>query len=534
MTIRSMLIAAATAATLAAPAFAGDEETPKYGGTLTYVIPADAPPSFDAHRETTYATIHTAAPFYSVLIRVNPNNPASPTDLVCDLCTVMPEPTDGGKTWTFRIREGVKFHDGTPLTAADVAASWNHIIFPPEGVLSPRNSHYMMVDKVEATDPTTVVFHLKFATNAFLPALADPYSWIYEKKKLDQDPHWYEKNIMGSGPFKFTGYEIGQSIKGVKDPSYYHKGLPYLDGFVGIYAPKQAVQIDAIRSDRAAIEFRGYPPSAVDQLRQELGDKIVVQENDWNCGTFVEINHKKKPFDDVRVRRALSLAIDRWRTAPQLAKIAIVHTVGGIVFPGSPLAATKEELQQIAGWWPDIEKSRAEAKRLLKEAGAEGLSFTLLNRNVDQPYKYNANWVIDDWAKIGLHVTQRVLPTGPWFQAFREGNFETGIVGNCQSVVNPLLDVQRYLPVSVYTGNYGQFEDQQGVDIYNKMLRETDQAKQRALMRSFEKHVLNDEAHELFLLWWYRIVPYRSYVKGWKVGPSHYLNQDLATIWLDK
>jgi peptide/nickel transport system substrate-binding protein len=234
------------------------------------------------------------------------------------------------------------------------------------------------------------------------------------------------------------------------------------------------------------------------------------------------------------VRRALSLAIDRWRTAPQLAKIAIVHTVGGIVFPGSPLAATKEELQQIAGWWPDIEKSRAEAKRLLKEAGAEGLSFTLLNRNVDQPYKYNANWVIDDWAKIGLHVTQRVLPTGPWFQAFREGNFETGIVGNCQSVVNPLLDVQRYLPVSVYTGNYGQFEDQQGVDIYNKMLRETDQAKQRALMRSFEKHVLNDEAHELFLLWWYRIVPYRSYVKGWKVGPSHYLNQDLATIWLDK
>src|SRR5262249_14652919 len=157
----------------------------------------------------------------------------------------------------------------------------------------------------------------------------------------------------------------------------------------------------------------------------ELGDKIAVQANDWNCGTFVEINHKKKPFDDVRVRRALSLAIDRWHTAPQLAKIAIVHTVGGIVFPGSPLAATKEEMQEIAGWWPDIEKSRAEARRLLKEAGAEGLSFELLNRNVDQPYKYNANWVIDDWAKIGLHATQRVLPTGPWFQAFREGNFDT-------------------------------------------------------------------------------------------------------------
>ena len=86
-------------------------------------------------------------------------------------------------------------------------------------------------------------------------------------------------------------------------------------------------------------------------------------------------DHKRKPFDDPRVRRAVSLAIDRWHGAPRLARIANVHTVGGIVFPGSPLAATREELQKIAGFSPDIEKSRAEAKRLLKEAGAEGLSF---------------------------------------------------------------------------------------------------------------------------------------------------------------
>src|SRR5262249_51988268 len=106
-------------ATAAAPAAAG--ETPKRGGTLTYMIPADAPPSFDGHRETTFATVQAAAPFYSVLIRVNPDNPSSTTDFVCDLCTEMPKPTDDGKTYTFRIRQGVKFHDGSPLTAADVA-----------------------------------------------------------------------------------------------------------------------------------------------------------------------------------------------------------------------------------------------------------------------------------------------------------------------------------------------------------------------------------------------------------------------------
>src|SRR5947199_1416064 len=198
------------------------------------------------------------------------------------------------------------------------------------------------------------MFRLKYPTSAFLPALADPYSWIYKKEILDRDPRWYEKNILGSGPFKFTGLEIGQSIKGVKNPDYYHEGLPFLDGFTAIYAPKQAVRIDAIRSDRAAIEFRGFPPSVRDELVGALGDKITVQQSDWNCGSFVEPNHKRKPFDDARVRRALTLAIDRWHGAAKLARIANMHTVGGIVFPGSPLAATKEELQKIAGFSPDI------------------------------------------------------------------------------------------------------------------------------------------------------------------------------------
>src|SRR5215468_842852 len=190
--------AALCVATMAAPAAA---DTPKRGGTLTYMIPADAPPSFDAHREETYATIHSAAPFYSTLIHVDPNDPSVTGPLVCDLCTEMRQPTDGGKTYTFKIRQGVKFHDGMPLTSADVLASWNKIIFPPEGVASARQSNFIMVDKIDAPDPSTIVFTLKFATDAFLPALADPYAWIYSKAKLDQDVHWYEKNILGSGPF---------------------------------------------------------------------------------------------------------------------------------------------------------------------------------------------------------------------------------------------------------------------------------------------------------------------------------------------
>jgi peptide/nickel transport system substrate-binding protein len=538
MTIAQTCSAAALVVLLGNAAAAqtqNEEEAPaKRGGILTYTIPADAPPSFDGHREGTFATLQAVAPFYSVLIRINPENPSSTTDFVCDLCTAMPQPTDGGRTYTFKIRDGVKFHDGSALTAADVAASWEHIIHPPTGVLSPRQSWYEMVDKVEAIDPNTVVFRLQFATDAFLPALADPFTFIYKKEVLDRDPRWFEQNVLGSGPFKFAEYETGQSIKGLRNPDYYRKGLPYLDGFTAIFADKQAVRVEAIRSDRAAMEFRGLPPAARDELKKALGDKVTVQESDWNCGNLVLPNHKHKPFDDARVRRALSLAIDRWHGAPGLSKIANVRTVGGIVFPGSPLAATREELDQIAGFWPDIEKSRAEARRLLKEAGADGFSFELLNRGVDQPYKYVGTWLVDEWSKIGLHVTQRVLPTGPELEALRSGNFEIVLGANCHGVPNPLLDVQDYLPGSVYTGNYGQYEDQAEVDLYNKMLRETDFTKQRALMREFEKYVVDDQAHALWVLWWNRIIPYRSYVKGWKISPSHYINQDLATVWLDK
>src|SRR3954452_5973728 len=92
-------------ALLAVAPLAHAQETPKRGGMFTFMIPADAPPSLDGHKETTYATVHATAPFYSTLIRINPMNPASTSDFVCDLCTEMPKPTDDGKTWTFRIRD---------------------------------------------------------------------------------------------------------------------------------------------------------------------------------------------------------------------------------------------------------------------------------------------------------------------------------------------------------------------------------------------------------------------------------------------
>ena len=534
--MKTLLIAAVVFA-VALWSFAPAEAAPKKGGTLKFVVGSKIP-SYDGHIESTFGMIHPIRPFYSLLIRVNPDNPASPTDFVCDVCEGgIPAPTEGHTKYTFKIRDDISFHNGQKLTSADVKATYDKIISPPKGIESNRKAFFSMVESVTAPDPKTLVFKLKYPTGAFVPALALPYNFIYSKADLDKHGYkWHQKNVNGTGAFRFVQHQPGAFVEGKRYDKYHHKGKPHLDGYRAISAPKMAIRLQAIRGDRAAIEFRGFPPKARDDLKKALGDKLTVQESDWNCNLMVTPNHKRKPFDDARVRRALTLAIDRWGGSKYLSRIAIVKTVGGVVFPKHPLAATKEELTKIAGYWPDINKSRAEAKRLLKEAGyPNGFEFTLHNRGVDQPYKVVGTWVIDQWRKIGLKVKQWVQPSGPFYATLRKKkNFDVSIDFNCQSVINPLVDVSKFISDDKAGNQYAQYQDRQLDKWFEEMNKEPDVKKQRAIMRKYEKRALDEMAHQFVTLWWYKINPHRSYVKGWKIAPSHYLNQHLDNVWIEK
>jgi len=510
---------------LAPPVSAQDQ--PRRGGELVFAV-ASEPPSYDGHREETFGLIHPISPFYSLLLRVDPNDV---TKIVGDLAERWSVSKDG-LTYTIKLRREVKFHDGSPLASRDVKASYDKIIFPPPGVGSARKGQYDVVEAVEAPDPSTVRFRLKWPSASFFSSLASPWNFIYKADILAKDPHWYETHILGSGPFVFVEHVKGSHLVGKKNPDYWDKGKPYLDGFRAIFIPDTAPRVAAIRGERALIEFRGFSPKARDDLVTALGPRILVQESPWDCALWVAINHEKKPFDDQRVRRALTLAMDRWEGSKALSQIAFVKDVGGVQVPGTFYATPEEELTKLAGYWKDPEASRKEARRLLAEAGAMGLSFTFTNRGIGMPYEPVGIWLIDQWRRIGLSVKQEVAESATYFKILRAGEHEVAIDFQCGYFVEPDLDLHKFQSVDKSPANYSRYKDPVLDDLYLKQSRATDVEERKKLVRQFERRLLDEEAHYLITLWYYRIIPHSSRVKGWRNSPSHYINQQLDTVWL--
>ncbi|MFQ6014161.1 MAG: ABC transporter substrate-binding protein [Anaerolineae bacterium] len=503
-------------------------EEPQYGGILNFAVAKD-PPSYDCHRETTFACIHPVAPFYSTLLRFDQWNYPEVVGDVAESWTI----SEDGLTYTFAIRDGIKFHDGSALTARDVKATYDKIIFPPEGVVSKRKGSYLMVESVEAPDDHTVVFNLKWPSPSFLANLASPWNFIYKADIIEDDPHWYETNVNGTGPFKFVEHVPGSHLTGEKNEDYFVEGRPYLDGFKAIFIKSTSARVAAVRGGEALIEFRGFSPAARDEMVAALGDKLTVQEGPWLCYLSVAINNEKEPFDDVRVRKALTLALDRWEASETLSQIAMLKYVGGIMRPGSPFAISEDELTQLAGFGKDIEAAREEARALLADAGIpEGFSFTFKNRDLPMPYEPLGVWLVDQWRQIGLDVELKVEETGDFMSDRAEGNFETIMDWECGFMDEPDLQLYKFLSHGISGSNYSRYTDEVLDELYEKQGRAKSPEERLDLIRQFEKRLLDEKVYTFPTLWWFKINPHWAKVRGWNQLPSHYLNQDLRDVWL--
>jgi peptide/nickel transport system substrate-binding protein len=503
-------------------------ETPRRGGILLAVIGAD-PPSLDAHQESTFANVELVAPLYSTLLQIDPY--AYPK-IIGDLATEWKIAPDG-LTYTFKLHPGVKFHDGSPLTSVDVQASYDKIISPPQGVRSIRKNAYTEISAVEAPDPTTVVFKLKFPSSSLLANLASPWNVIYPKKYLDQDPNYFKTHVVGSGPFKLKSYTRGSTFEGERNPDYFVKDRPYLDGYKFYISPETSVRAAAIRSGRAYIEFRHLPTAEVEAIKKQLGDKVAVQETPMTGQWGIAINNTVKPFNDVRVRKALTLGIDRYTMGKVLYPLTGLKNVGGLMRPDSEWGMAPAELEKLPGFWRDAAKSREEAKRLLAEAGyPNGFKVVLKNRNVKLPYQDFAVFLIQEWRKIGIEAENRPLETAAWFNDGQNtGNFELIVAPTVEFMDDPDQFLGRYATGS--TQNWGRFSDPQVDDLFSRQARTLDPTERKKLIGQIEHRVL-DNAYFMPGLWWTRNLVHWTKVKNYVAPPNHYTNQKLQDVWLSE
>ncbi len=501
-------------------------QTPKKGGTLNFSVVAE-PPNYDCHGSTTFALIHPIAPHYSTLVKFDGKEYPKVIPDLAESWTVAPD----GMTYTFKLRSGVKFHDGSPLTSEDVKASYDRIINPPQGVVSIRKAYYSDLD-VSTPDPSTVVFKLKNQMAGVMEALASPFNCIYSAAKLKQNPRYPETEIMGSGAFTFVQHVKGASWEGKKFDGYFLPGKPYLDGYKIFFVKSNGV-VPGILGGQFDAEFRGRNPSEKAQLLDKMKDNLAVYEGTWVNNLMVVFNTTRKPFDDIKVRQALTLAIDRWGGSEALSKISILKYVGGVMRPGYSMALPESELVKMPGFSKDINASREQAKKLLKEAGQENLKFKLLNRNIAEPYTPGAVYSIDQWRRIGVTAEHEQLETKLYQERVAAGDFDAAIEFQADFMDDPTAQFTKFLTKKLSPSGYSGHTDSKIDDLYEKQRRTMNVAERTKIVNEMERYSLT-QSYNAPLLWWQRIIVNHKKIQGWYMTPSHYLWQDLTDVWLNQ
>jgi ABC-type transport system substrate-binding protein len=412
-----------------APADAGllgaPEPNPKRGGVLKWGGLANST-LYDLHQTGTIANMGPQAPMYDLLVQVDPVHWDKVIPDLAKSWTI----SEDGLTYTFYLREGVKFHDGAPLTAEDVVASFNHILFPPPGVLSPRQGLFDAVKEVVATGPLTVEFRLTEPRGYLLRGLAAGFNVIMRKQTLEENNYDLRRLPVypGTGPFRHKSLEAGVVRKLERNPDYWNPVLPYLDG-IEIYHLEPGPKTGA-----ACLAHTVDFCWGIDTISEQKAQKIRGLHTARiypHAPHGLWFNLKKKPFDDVRVRRAINLVVDKAALVEATQEI-FPQVRAGWVLPTDPLFQEYwGKVQEQPGWRSPTAEDRAEARRLMQEAGYEnglkGLDFLV------RDLAFYLAWVpiVQDMLKreLKIETTIRVAASGVWWEEAQRSNFDLSIYG---------------------------------------------------------------------------------------------------------
>jgi peptide/nickel transport system substrate-binding protein len=487
---------AAVGLLLIGAALGGPALAQKQGGVLK-VYHRDSPASMSILEEATISTVLPMMAVFNNLVIYDQNvKQNSLKSITPDLATSWSTNEDGTRL-SFKLRDGVKWHDGKPFTAKDVVCTWDLLLGKAQDRLrtNPRKIWYHNVEQVTANGDGEAVFHLKRPQPALITLLASGYSPIYP---CHVPPRDMRSHPIGTGPFKFAEFKPNERITVTRNPDYWKTGRPYLDGIEYTIIPNRSTAMLAFEAGKFDLTF---PDEVTIPLLKEVKSQApnaVCEVRPTNVSTNLIVNRDKPPFDNPDLRRALALALDRKSFIDILSEGEA--DIGGAMLPppAGVWGMPPELLRTVVGYDPDIEKSRGEARQLMQKAGYgpdKRLAIKIATRNIPA-YRDPAVILIDQLKEIYIDGELDTVETATWFPKIARKDYQVGLNLTGSGVDDP--DQQFYENYACGSErNYTAYCNPELQKLFDRQSAESDQEKRKALVWEIDKQLQEDVARPI-------------------------------------
>ena len=529
--MRSIMLAAGVLAVFACSL--GGAHAQKSGGVLK-MYHRDNPPTLSIHESATNSTMIPIMPVMNNLVLFDQSKPQnSQQAIVPDLAKSWSWSADG-KALTFKLEEGVKWHDGKPFTAKDVVCTFDLLMGKTENKLraNPRASWYTNVENVTADSDLQATIHLKRPQPSLLTLLASGNSPIYA---CHVTPAQMRTKPIGTGPFKFVEFKANEGLKIARNTEYWKKGKPYLDGIEWTIVPNRGTAMLGFVAGRFDITF---PWEVTAPLLKDIKGQLPAaqcQTTSMNNSTNLILNREAPPFNNVDLRTALVLAIDR------KAFIDILNQgdaqAGGTMQPVTDgvWGLPNDMLEAIPGYGSDVEKNRKQARALMEKAGYgpnNRLKLKISTRGISL-YKDPAVILASQLKEIYIDADVDIIETAQWFPKVARKDYTLGLNTTGNGVDDP--DQNYYENFSCKSErNYTGYCNPEIEKLFDVQSQEADVAKRKKIVWEIDKKLLEDGARPI-VMWNRASICMQPYVKGYVAQVNSVYNGfRFEDVWLDK
>ena len=505
----------------------------KAGGILkSYSI--DSPASMSIHEEATVFAVRPVMGVFNNLVMYDQHvKQNSMQSIVPDLATSWAWDEETGRKLTFKLHEGVRWHDGKPFTAKDVKCTWDMLLGKSNEKLrlNPRRTWYRNLEEVTTNGDYEVTFVLRRPQPAFLALLASGFSPVYpchvSAKEMRQHP-------IGTGPFKFVEFKPNESVKLTKNSDYWKPNRPYLAGIEYTIIKNVSTAILTFASGKLDITFGGLSVPLTRQVKEQA-PQAICEMNPTNVGRTLLINRDAPPFNDPELRRAMGLALDRQ------AFIDIVTegkgNTGGAMLPAAEgvWGMPPELLRTLPGYGGDVEKNQAEARAIMQKLGYgpdKRIRVKLSTRDIP-PYRDPAVILIDQLKQVYIDAELEPIDTTQWFPRLSRRDFTVAmsLIGN--GIDDPdQTFYENY--VCGAEGNHSGYCNPELDRLVDQQSMESDQQKRTELVWQIERKLVEDGARPMIFYAPAGNCRY-PHVKGLTImANSIYNGWRMEDVWLDR